>query len=134
MSSQMVFQMYSMVVSTVLHPSILANRYNRAYSIMRHPNQKQCFCSLTQGSLALTRYLFMYGSPIWIPTAFRRGRKNWLPAGRTPLRGDVFQWERLNPYTQDCSLVRKVGLDKVIQGLSVSSTASNPVLLFNYLP
>jgi hypothetical protein len=25
-----------------------------------------------------------------------------------PLAGSRFEWERLNPYTQDCSLVRKV--------------------------
>ena len=40
-----------------------------------------------------------------------------------PLAGSRFVSERLNPYTQDDSLVRKVGLDKLMERFDADSTA-----------
>ncbi len=41
---------------------------------------------------------------------------------RKPRQGSRFEWERLNPYTQDCSFVRHVGLDKLIRRFNVQHT------------
>jgi hypothetical protein len=51
-----------------------------------------------------------------------------------PLAGSRFVSERLNPYTQDDSLVRKVGLDKLMERFNVESTELTLVPLFNHQP
>src|SRR5260370_41149828 len=63
------------------------------------------------------------GSPFikksfWRPISLRRWEERKLPIGRNPLRGAVFEWERLTPN----AFAGNGGLDKVRKRFNVAST------------
>src|SRR5260370_4623441 len=77
-----------------------------------------------------SKRLLLIKRPFWRPIPFKDWEERKLLIGRNPLRGAVFEWERLNP----TAFAGNGGLDKVRKRFNVASTGLTLVHLFNLQP